>query len=57
MTGESISFRALPTGAHFACNGNDCIKQSSKTALLVHYKRVFYFNQNEVVSIGWIGEE
>jgi hypothetical protein len=57
MTGEIISFRALPVGAHFACNGNNCVKRSTRTAELVEYKRTFYFHGTEVVSIGWVGEE
>lgn len=57
MTGEIITFRALPVGAHFTCNGNRCVKQSTKTARLVDYNRVFYFRGVEVVGIGWIGEE
>ena len=57
MTGEIVTFRALPVGAHFTCNGNRCIKKSSRTAQLVDYKRTFYFGKTEVVAIGWIGEE
>lgn len=57
MTGEIITFRALPVGAHFTCNGNRCVKQSPRTANLVDYKRVFYFRGVEVVTIGWVGEE
>jgi len=57
MTGEIITFRALPVGAHFTCNGNRCIKNSRMTARVVDYNRIFYFGQTEVVSIGWIGEE
>lgn len=57
MVGEIITFRALPVGAHFMCNGNRCIKQSTSTATLVDYNRTFYFHKVEVVSIGWAGEE
>ena len=57
MVGEVISFRALPVGAHFMCNGNRCVKRSSRTATLVDYNRTFYFNMVEVVGIGWVGEE
>lgn len=57
MVGEIVTFRALPVGAHFMCNGNRCVKQSTATARLVDYDRVFYFGKTEVVGIGWIGEE
>lgn len=57
MLGEIISFRALPVGARFMCNGNRCVKQSTKTARLVDYGRTFYFRGVEVVGIGWVGEE
>ena len=57
MSGEITTFSALPVGARFHCNGNDCVKQSSATARLVRYNRVFYFGRTEVVSIGWAGEE
>lgn len=57
MTGEIVTFRALPVGARFTCNGNNCVKQSTKTARLVDYARTFYFRGIEVVAIGWVGEE
>jgi len=57
MRGEIISFRALPVGARFMCNGNRCVKRSTKTARLVDYGRTFYFRGVEVVGIGWVGEE
>ena len=57
MTGEIITFRALPMGAHFMCNGNRCVKKSQRTATLVDYGRTFYFRGIEVVGIGWVGEE
>jgi len=53
MTGEIITFRALPMGAHFMCNGNRCVKRSGRTATLVDYGRTFYFRGVEVVGIGW----
>ena len=57
MTGEIISFRALPIGAHFACNGFNCVKCSPTEATLGAGKRRFHFSGTEVVSIGWVGEE
>lgn len=57
MTGEIVTFRALPIGAHFTCNGNRGIKQSPRTGRLVDYDRLFYFRGIDVVTIGWVGEE
>jgi len=51
-----MTFAALPHGAAFFCNGNRCIKRSSKTAELVDYKRTFYFGRAEVVTVGWPGD-
>lgn len=57
MAGELITFAALPHGAAFFCNGNRCIKRSSRTAELVDYGRTFYFAAADVVTIGWPGGE
>jgi hypothetical protein len=57
MAGELINFGSLPTGAIFFCNGNRCIKRSSRTADLVDWGRTFYFGRTETVAIGWPGEE
>ena len=53
MSGEIITFRALPIGAQFTCNGNRCIKTSRRTAQLVDYNRTFYFGSTETVGLGW----
>ena len=45
-----MKFSQLPVGAIFKCNGNECRKQSTRTALLIAYGRVFYFGQNEGVT-------
>lgn len=57
MNGEVATFRALPVGAHFTCNGNRCIKKSSRTAQLIDYGRVFYFLDNTSITIGYAGLE
>lgn len=44
------TFEALPVGARFECNGNECVKRSTRTALLVQYGRVFYFAKNTPVT-------
>lgn len=44
-----MKFSQLPVGAIFQCNGNKCRKQSTRTAALIKYKRIFYFSKNEVV--------
>ena len=44
-------FRAVPIGAAFLCNGNRCVKQSTRTAVLTAYGRVFYFGANELVRL------
>ena len=44
-----MTFSDLPIGAMFHCNGNLCRKQSTRTALLCQYGRVFYFAQNQIV--------
>jgi hypothetical protein len=44
-------FAAVPVGTRFKCNGNVCLKVSTKTALLEAYNRVFYFGMGDVVTI------
>jgi hypothetical protein len=44
-------FFLVPIGSRFACNGNVCIKQSNKTAVLEQFGRVFYFGMSEYVCI------
>jgi hypothetical protein len=45
----STIFAAIPVGSYFECNGNVCRKQSTRTARLVDYDRVFYFSAAERV--------
>lgn len=44
-------FLTIPIGTRFISNGNLCIKQSSRTAKLVDYNKVFYFGGTERVQI------
>jgi hypothetical protein len=44
-------FASLPIGTRFTCNGNECVKQSTRTALLVNVDRVFYFARTDRVRI------
>lgn len=46
----NTTFSALPVGARFECNGNECLKRSSKTAILLQYGRIFYFRLNTPVT-------
>lgn len=43
------TFALIPLNTVFYCNGNRCIKKSSKTALLLEYGRIFYFGQDDQV--------
>jgi hypothetical protein len=45
-----MNFSQLPIGALFHCNGNECRKQSTRTAVLTQYGRVFYFSQTDKVT-------
>jgi hypothetical protein len=46
-----IAFKNVRVGEMFTCNGNLCVKKSTRTALLVTAGRVFYFGQSDVCSI------
>jgi len=48
---KRTTFAALEIGAYFNANGNRCKKVSTRTALLVAYDRVFYFNHYESVRL------
>lgn len=48
---KRTTFSALPINAVFHCNGNRCIKKSTRTALLTEYGRVFYFSQHDLVRL------
>jgi hypothetical protein len=44
-------FASIPVGSRFECNGNVCIKQSTRTAVLEQFGRVFYFGMKDRVRI------
>lgn len=44
-------FNELRVGRMFHCNGNDYVKQSTRTARMLMTGRVFYFGQKEVVHL------
>lgn len=44
----TVYFKNIPVGRRFECNGNECIKTSTRTARLIEYNRVFYFRQSEL---------
>lgn len=46
-----ITFSEVPIGAEFFCNGNRCVKVSSRTADLQEYGRRFYFGMRELVTV------
>jgi hypothetical protein len=45
----SLEFQEVRVGRMFHMNGNDYVKQSSRTARMLANGRVFYFGQKEVV--------
>lgn len=46
-----MTFSELRIGRMFHCNGNDYVKQSSRTARMLSNGRAFYFRQTEVVTL------
>ena len=47
-------FGEFRIGRLFHCNGNDYIKQSTRTARMLSNGRVFYFGQREIIhAIAW----
>lgn len=42
-------FGEFRVGRLFHCNGNDYIKQSTRTARMLSNGRIFYFGKNEVI--------
>jgi hypothetical protein len=42
-------FAELRVGRLFHCNGNDYMKQSTRTARMLSNGRVFYFGRKEIV--------
>ena len=43
------SFEQLAIGDRFLCNGNEYVKRSTRTVLLVNFNRVFYFYAKQSV--------
>lgn len=51
---SGVYFSEVRIGGMFHMNGNDWVKQSSRTAMLMTNGRAFYFKQKEVVHlISW----
>jgi hypothetical protein len=53
-----VPFSQVPVGQVFKCNGNTCIKQSTRTAWILNSESPFgdaygwfYFRQKEVVQL------
>ena len=44
-------FCSLPIGTRFECNGQECIKKSTRTALMVSVDRIFYYAFTDRVRI------
>lgn len=55
MNKTFCKFSDIRVGDTFYANGNQYIKKSTRTALLVEYGRTFYYGQNEVVSTKLVG--
>lgn len=45
----SREFKEMRVGRLFHCNGNDYVKQSTRTARMLSNGRVFYFGQGDIV--------
>ena len=45
----AVTFAEIPVGQLFHLNGNDYLKQSSRTARMLSNHRVFYIGKNELV--------
>jgi hypothetical protein len=41
-------FHELPIGVTFSYNGNDYVKQSTRTALMLDANRVFYMGMRDI---------
>jgi len=46
-----VTFRLVRIGELFSNNGNDYIKKSTRTALMLNASRTFYFGQQEVCAV------
>jgi hypothetical protein len=44
-------FASIPVGTRFTCNGQECIKRSTRTALMVSVDRVYYYARTDRVQI------
>jgi hypothetical protein len=44
------TFSEITIGQTFYANGNECVKRSTRTALLIAYNRGFYYGKDEIVS-------
>lgn len=45
-------FSELPNSAEFLLNGNKYKKQSTRTAELVEFQKIFYFKKRELCIVG-----
>ena len=55
MNKTFCKFSDIQVGDIFYSNGNQCIKKSTRTALLVEYDRIFYYGKDEVVTTKLVG--
>ena len=46
-----IYFNELPVKCEFNHNGNTCVKQSTRTAMLTEFKRWFYYGKRELCTV------
>lgn len=46
-----MTFKELRIGRMFHLNGNDYVKQSTRTARMLNNGRTFYIGQNEIVTL------
>lgn len=45
-------FDELPLKTIFSYNGDNCVKQSTRTAIFTEYGRVFYFSGKDLCIVG-----
>ena len=48
MQRQYITFEDMPLNTHFSYNGNQCVKQSSRTMLFKEYNRWFYARKRDL---------
>jgi len=46
-----VTFGQVRVGELFQCNGNLCLKKSTRTAEIIELGRVFYYGQADVCTI------